>query len=203
MAPPLMDGISETRLSSVQGLLADKIRLVAEAFLAQFPTDPLRVIQGFRSFDQQKHLWDEGRDAAGNVIDEGRIVTHAAPGHSWHEFGCATDVCPSSLILIPGWSPNSARWQVLGTLGEAQGLTWGGRWAKMKDLPHFQLTGKLPVSPDNATRELYASGGVMSVWRAAGLLDPVGDPAIAPAGATAPATAIVASAATTDTSSSS
>jgi hypothetical protein len=186
-----MDTVSESRLSTVNGVLAGKIRELDSLYTEKFPLDCLVVEQGFRRPEEQARLWQEGRDAAGNVINASQIVTHARPGHSFHEYGLAADVCPATLVATVGWSPNSEKWVVLGELGESLGLVWGGRW-KSPDRPHFQLTGKFPVSPTDEVRALYASGGLQAVWAASGVSNPTPGPADAPRGPTAPANGIVA-----------
>lgn len=52
----------------------------------------------------------------------------AKPGTSTHEYGLAFD-----LIAV-----DPSKQELLGLLGEAIGLTWGGRWRKV-DPGHFQL----------------------------------------------------------------
>jgi len=168
-----MDAISERRLSQVNSKLAALIRELDTGFQSQFVGDSLRVEQGMRSWEEQQVAWDKGRDASGNIINPRIVVTHAPPGHSWHQFGLAVDVCPVSLLPIPGWNPNSPRWQWIGLSAEAIGLVWGGRWPQPKtDLPHLQFTGSLPESPNDYARSSYIQGGVQSVWTAAGLYAP-------------------------------
>lgn len=89
------------------------------------------------------------------IIDTLRTpAEHAAnlkAGVSWttrskHLDGDAIDLCPVDLLATKGWSPNSPLWLELGTIGEALGLRWGGRW-KVKDMGHFEY-----VSPPHGTR---------------------------------------------------
>jgi peptidoglycan LD-endopeptidase CwlK len=54
----------------------------------------------------------------------------------------AIDVCPYDVYQVHGpdkllWDGNDPVWAKIGAIGEALGLTWGGRWAK-RDLGHFE-----------------------------------------------------------------
>lgn len=62
--------------------------------------------------------------------------------HSKHLTGDAIDICPYSTWDAHGpdklnWDVSDPVWTKLGTLGEALGLRWGGRW-KVKDMGHFE-----------------------------------------------------------------
>jgi peptidoglycan L-alanyl-D-glutamate endopeptidase CwlK len=46
-------------------------------------------------------------------------------------------------------------WQEVGVAGESVGLEWGGRWRKIRDMPHFQLTRGLTYE---AAATLIAGG---------------------------------------------
>jgi peptidoglycan LD-endopeptidase CwlK len=94
----------------------------------------------YRSFEEQAKLYAMGRTAPGNK------VTNAKPGSSWHQFKLAFDVVP----LVNGkavWDSNM--WPLIGMLGEQVGLTWGGRWKKFKDLPHFEYHPGLTLAEAN------------------------------------------------------
>jgi peptidoglycan L-alanyl-D-glutamate endopeptidase CwlK len=165
-----MDPTSEVRLLALHPRLAGLVRQMDTVYRKIYRGDFLKVEQGMRTWEAQKILWDKGRDANGNIVNAGIVVTHAPPGHSWHQFGLAVDLCPATLVSVDGWAPTSPRWKEIGSIGESFGLIWGGRWLPPKtDLPHFQLTGSLPVSPNEIVRDAYAQGGVDAVWTAAGL----------------------------------
>ena len=71
-----------------------------------------------------------------------KIVTHAAPGQSLHNYGYAFDAAP----LVAGrinWNlqdkSNKKLWLKMGTIGQQCNLVWGGIWrGTRKDYPHFQ-----------------------------------------------------------------
>lgn len=148
-------------LQMVNAGLAAKVRQLSE--MMELAGHPIQVIQGLRSWAQQQALYAKGRTAPGS------IVTNAPAGHSWHEFGMAVDVCPESLLTTPGWEPDSPIWPDLGAKGKSLGLYWGGDFVHNPDRPHFQLTGTLPISPDDETRQIFMDAGMVGVWQQAGL----------------------------------
>jgi peptidoglycan L-alanyl-D-glutamate endopeptidase CwlK len=68
-------------------------------------------------------------------------------GVSWtlnskHLTGDAIDICPYSQYQLHGpdklqWDALDPVWLKIGSIGEALGLTWGGRW-KVRDMGHFE-----------------------------------------------------------------
>lgn len=80
-----------------------------------------------------------------------------ARGVSWttrslHLTGDAIDICPYAQYDAHGadkllWEAGDPIWQKIGAIGEALGLTWGGRWTK-KDMGHFQR----PAAPRDVVR---------------------------------------------------
>jgi|ERR671923_1139336 peptidoglycan L-alanyl-D-glutamate endopeptidase CwlK len=114
-------------LADLHPTVAEKARALIE--LCKREGVDLLITSTYRSFEEQAKLYAMGRTAPGNV------VTNAKPGSSWHNYGLAFDVVP----LVNGkavWDTNM--WPLIGMLGESLGLTWGGRWKKFKDLPHFE-----------------------------------------------------------------
>jgi hypothetical protein len=57
----------------------------------------------------------------------------------------------------------------MGSIGKSLGLFWGGDFQHNPDEPHFQLTGKFPVSPNDEVRQIFLQAGMSAVWREAGL----------------------------------
>jgi len=156
-----VDTRSTTLLAPLHPVLVSKFTALAEAF-AQATGDSLEVVQGLRSWAAQAALYAKGRTAPGPV------VTDAAPGQSWHEFGMALDAAPASLLGQPNWDPASPLWKTMVDLAQAAGFTCGACWSH-PDAPHLQLTGVFPVSPNDEARDLYESAGIQAVWNAAGI----------------------------------
>lgn len=155
-----MDTVSETRLNEVAPQLADRIRRMAEMLKDEFT---FRVTQGLRSWDEQAKLYAQGRTTPGS------IVTKAPPGHSYHNFGLAVDVVPFDSDNRPDWNTSHPQWKRLIAVGESLGLVSGSEWRTFPDYPHFQLTGVLPVSPDDEVRQTFLDGGMQAVWESAQL----------------------------------
>jgi peptidoglycan L-alanyl-D-glutamate endopeptidase CwlK len=112
---------------------------------------------------EQERLFAQGRSAPG------KIVTNAEPGHSWHQFGLAVDVVPLGLDGQPDWNTEHPIWRRLVAVGTGLGLVEGAQFRSFPDYPHFQLTGKLPVSPDIEVRESFGQSGIQGIWKETGL----------------------------------
>jgi peptidoglycan L-alanyl-D-glutamate endopeptidase CwlK len=164
----MMDAASEAKLTFVNPQLARKVESLAE--MMELAGNPIKVMTAFRSWGEQQKLWLQGRDSQGNVTNAGLVVTHAPPGHSWHEYGLGVDCAPISLLEVKNWAPDSPLWPEMGAKGESLGLTWGGRW-HTPDRPHFQLTGCFPVSPNDEVRQIFLAAGMDEVWKEAGLFE--------------------------------
>jgi peptidoglycan LD-endopeptidase CwlK len=154
-----MDSTSEQRLSQVCPALAAKIHALADTLASTGVV--IRVTQGLRTWAEQDALYQQGRTTPG------AIVTNAPPGYSWHQFGLAADVVP--MDPLPDWDTTHPVWAQVIATGESLGLYSGDEFHTIKDEPHFQLTGTLPVSPDDETRQLFLMQGMEAVWQEAGL----------------------------------
>lgn len=94
---------------------------------------PVKVIETKRSRARQAWLFASGRTR------EGKIVTKAKPGYGWHEYRRAFDVVILDAAGKAWWDAPREQWDKVGALGEALGLTWGGRF-RFADLGHFEYT---------------------------------------------------------------
>lgn len=65
-----------------------------------------------------------------------QIVTQTL--NSNHMSGKAADFVPVKDGKI-WWNAPAEVWNVLGEIGEANGLKWGGRWKDFPDSPHFEV----------------------------------------------------------------
>ena len=74
-----------------------------------------------------------------------RIVTHARPGYSMHNFGLAFDVVPLNAGK-PIWNVSDPAWQTVGRTGKECGLEWAGDWKRFREYAHFQYTGGLSLA---------------------------------------------------------
>lgn len=146
-----MDAVSESRLQAVNPALAALVRNLA----AVLPF-PFRVTQGLRTWPEQDALYAQGRTLPGAV------VTEARGGQSWHNFGCAVDLVP--MTPQPDWNVMHPVWQQMVAAGKELGLYSGSDFVCLKDYPHFQLTGRFPVTPDAEARQIYLQQGAQAFW---------------------------------------
>jgi peptidoglycan hydrolase-like protein with peptidoglycan-binding domain len=115
---------------------------------------------GFRSFEQQQALYNQGRTTPGN------IVTNAEAGESWHNYGLATDIVLNNANGQPIWPDPSPFWQRLGEVAQENGLYWGGNFG---DRPHVELHPGLRAGQAGTLIDEYNRGGLDEVWRTLGL----------------------------------
>jgi len=149
---------SLARLGEVHPELARRIKQID----VMLPSLGLQVTQGLRSWSEQDALYAEGRTAPGS------IVTNSPGGSSWHNFGLACDIVPEDITPgQPDWDISHPAWGRLVSVGQSLGLVSGSEWKTFKDYPHFQLTGRFPVNPDDEVRYIFKEGGIQGVWDAA------------------------------------
>lgn len=91
----------------------------------------LRVYSSYRSIKEQNDLYAQGR-----TID-GKIVTNAKGGYSYHNYGLAIDLVEIK-DGVALWK--NERWLEIGSWGRSFGFEWGGDFKKIKDNPHFQMS---------------------------------------------------------------
>lgn len=123
------DPISRQRVRGLHPVVKAK----AHEFLARAYQQGiyLRITEGFRTFERQDELYDQGRRTPGN------IVTYAQGGESFHNYGLAIDVVEIKNGKALWSNPN---WPKIGSLGKGLGFEWGGDWQNFKDWGHFQMT---------------------------------------------------------------
>lgn len=107
----------------------------------------LRITHTLRTMDEQGKLYAQGRTLPG------KVVTRARPGKSPHNWGMAFDVCFDGKAPYP--KESDPRWQQIGEIGEALGLSWGGPNGKGDrftwDRPHFERLGWKKLIDGRAT----------------------------------------------------
>jgi peptidoglycan L-alanyl-D-glutamate endopeptidase CwlK len=97
------------------------------------------VTSTYRDMESQAALYAQGRTT------EGKIVTNAGPGDSYHNWRCAVDVVPL-VNSKPDWDGNHPVWAQIGAIGSECGLEWAGNWVNFKELAHFQYTNGLTIA---------------------------------------------------------
>jgi hypothetical protein len=146
-----MNAASEKRLKVIHPALSDAVRRMLGTLERRGLV--VEVVQGLRTFAEQDALYAQGRTRPG------AIVTRARGGESNHNFGLAVDLCPF-VEGRPDWNAPIQTWALIGEVAAAQGLEWGGAWAKFLDKPHVQL----PSMSVKECQRLHASGGLDAVW---------------------------------------
>ena len=154
----MMEPISEQRLQVCFPPLATATR-EADAWLQSVYGWGIRVAECDRSIAQSDADYAQGRTTPG------KIITNAPGLHSWHNFDMAVDCYPfmSGNAGALDWTPTDDHFTKMISAMEAQGLVSGSTWCTIKDYPHFQPS-TVPVSPTDADRAAYASGGTQAVW---------------------------------------
>lgn len=122
--------------------LRSDVREKAEKFLSAAKNLGIDVLVTctYRSNEEQKQLYEQGRTAPG------KIVTNALPGESKHnnmEGGDPASLAFDVVPLINGkpvWDASNPVWKVLGGLGKSVGLNWAGDWKRFKEYPHFEVS---------------------------------------------------------------
>lgn len=157
----MLDYVSHARLQDVNPRLARAIGQMAE-MLGQEQI-LFRVTQGLRPWSVQDALFAQGRTKPGG------IVTQAPGGHSWHNFGLAVDLVIMDDNSRVDWNAEHPAWKRMIQVGEMLGLLSGSTFRTFPDNPHFQLTGKYPISPNDEVRMIFKHVGMEGVWVEAGL----------------------------------
>ncbi|MCW3106416.1 MAG: peptidase m15b and m15c dd-carboxypeptidase vany/endolysin [Segetibacter sp.] len=123
-----LDNRSEKCISSLDG----EVQMLARALVgkAKDANIAIKVISGFRSFQEQNALFAQGR------TKPGPIVTNARAGFSNHNFGLAFDIGVYEQNIYQGESP---KYKKVGAIGKSLQLSWGGDWKSIVDMPHFEL----------------------------------------------------------------
>lgn len=161
------------------GLLYPPLIGKANLFIADCEACGVKILitQGLRTFAEQNALYAEGRSAPG------KIVTNAKGGQSYHNFGLAFDIVPIDANGNPIWDTSNEAWTTAKEIGDLHpgspdtridpqrmaeiisqelGLSLGADWTKFKDIPHYELTGGVPLQ---VLRNLYKSNDLSACWQ--------------------------------------
>ena len=168
MSDMIYDRASEMKLTGVHPELALRWRKVCKDFFDLHQLQ-LKVTDGLRTFSQQWAEWSKGRlkDKNGQwiVCDERKVVTHAMPGQSYHQYGLAVD---SAFLGNDPYLANLPEeqsiflWNEYGRICVANGLEWGGNWPHPKtDRPHCEKTFGFSV---HDLQIMYEDKGLRGIW---------------------------------------
>jgi peptidoglycan L-alanyl-D-glutamate endopeptidase CwlK len=124
--------VVDPRSEKVISTLLPEVQPIARALVQKAALGGIRIkiISGYRTYEEQDKLYAQGRTAPGDII------TNAKAGYSNHNFGIAFDVGVFEGNSYLGESP---KYKAVGVIGMDLGLEWGGNWKTIVDQPHFQL----------------------------------------------------------------
>ncbi|WP_319004488.1 M15 family metallopeptidase [Halobacillus litoralis] len=104
------------------------------------------ITEGHRTEERQEELYQQGRSK------EGRVVTHARPGESYHNYGLAIDFAlqtPGGNLIwdmeYDGNDNGKADWMEVVDTAKGMGFHWGGDWKNFQDYPHLQMDFGLTI----------------------------------------------------------
>lgn len=151
--------ISQPRIDTLHPRKRDECREIIEALEANTGI-LIRVSHGFRTWDEQQAIYNQGRTTPG------KIVTWAKPGYSWHNYGFAIDFCllrpTGDGHIMYSWDTTAdddkdgeADWMQIVRGFEGYGWEAGIRWPKNPDGDHFQFTYNLSIEQAHS---LYVAG---------------------------------------------
>jgi peptidoglycan L-alanyl-D-glutamate endopeptidase CwlK len=129
----MIEQVSLDRINTLHPKIREEVKgLYVKAFNKLPAGFSLRITEAYRSFAYQSELYAKGR------TKEGKVVTKAQAGQSYHNYGLAFDFC---LIKDskPYWTVDE-NWQLVVDVFVAAGYTWGGKFKSIKDYPHFEKT---------------------------------------------------------------
>lgn len=120
--------------------LHPKVQVLCKQFIAKCQEAGIKVIitSTYRDFEAQNALYAKGR------TKPGKRVTNAKAGQSFHNYRVAFDFVP----MVDGkcaWNDNLL-FIKCGKIGVDLGLTWGGNFKSIKDMPHFEFTNGLTLA---------------------------------------------------------
>ena len=120
--------------------LHPKVAAMCQEFIKKCDEQGIDILitSTYRDIESQNELYAQGR------TKPGKIVTKAKGGQSFHNWRVAFDFVPL-LNGKPAWN-DTALFTRCGEIGESVGLEWAGRWARFKELAHFQYTNGLKLS---------------------------------------------------------
>lgn len=142
--------LDEVNLTELDKDFAPKLKMLID--LIKQEDLPFVIFETLRPLKKQQEYFMRGRALKGKtivVVDKSKVITNAKPGQSPHSWSCAAD-----LVLDPKhpkavaakcqgfWDTRLSCipfWKKLGLLAVQAGLTWGGNWKSIKDLPHVEL----------------------------------------------------------------
>jgi peptidoglycan L-alanyl-D-glutamate endopeptidase CwlK len=144
----MRDAVSVPRVAALHPKVRKEVSDLIEKIESALPlTAKIRIVQGLRTKDEQDALYAQGR------TKEGKIVTNAKFGQSFHCYGLAIDFAimydkdGNGSYETLSWDVNYdfdkdgvKDWQEVVKAFKASGWTWGGDFKSIQDDPHLEKT---------------------------------------------------------------
>lgn len=144
----MRDKISEDRVLKLHPRIRTEVKELIEKAETQFPPKiAIRIVQGYRTIQEQNDLYAIGR------TKPGKKVTNAKGGSSFHNYGLAIDFAlmydkdGNGTWETLSWdtradfdNDKSIDWLEVVKIFEAAGYQWGGKFSTITDMPHLQKT---------------------------------------------------------------
>lgn len=135
--PKLIKGRNHRDLESLHPKVAEltKIFIIYANNMVNTQGLEIKVISTLRTWQEQTELYAQGR------TKQGMRVTNAPAGRSIHNWGCAFDV---GVFRLSRYNPRDTEhiYTEIAPFGKELGLFWGGDFNSIRDLPHYQYTGR-------------------------------------------------------------
>lgn len=142
----MRDKVSIARVEALHPKVRTEAKALIEKAEAGLPSYmAIRVVQGLRTFAEQKAIYDQGRSKPG------KIVTNAAPGSSYHNYGLALDFAilydkdRNGTYETLSWDTvkdedkdGISDWKEIAKVFLDAGWTWGGNFKSILDMPHVE-----------------------------------------------------------------
>ena len=91
------------------------------------------ISECLRTAEEQDRLYAKGRTEAGKIVTNAKGSSYS----SMHQWGVAFDFYRND--GMGAYENGDSFFQKVGKIGKSLGLSWGGDWKSIKDLPHFEL----------------------------------------------------------------
>ena len=154
----MRDKSNDARVAGLHPKIREVVKTLIEKAEEGFPKNiAIRIVQAYRTFAEQNHLYALGRtevnpDGRSASKPYGNIVTNARGGSSYHNYALAIDFAilydkdGNGTYETLSWDmvkdmdrDGQADWMEVVKVFEASpGCKWGGRWHSIVDNPHFQ-----------------------------------------------------------------
>lgn len=142
-------GVSENRIATAHPIDRANMDACYEEMVQETPANVHPYVdQVFRSIAESNALYMQGRNAAGVIVDQSKVVSNAKGGESWHNYGLAFDlhIIRNNISVWFESTPEGAAkaaadpdYSKIIAIAAKYGYTWGGNFpGEFRDVPHFE-----------------------------------------------------------------